>query len=68
MIGQNYSCDESRRSQVDLISTAWVLAASVWASWYQSIVKAYYSGIFYFCQYLHIGAGILSFGGDVFRL
>ena len=27
-----------------------------------------YSGIFYFCQYLHIGAGILSFGGDVFRL
>ena len=26
------------------------------------------SGIFYFCQYLHIGAGILSFGGDVFRL
>ena len=26
-----------------------------------------YSGIFYFCQYLHIGAGILSFGGDVFR-
>ena len=28
----------------------------------------YYSGIFYFCQYLHIGAGILSFGGDVFRL
>ena len=28
----------------------------------------YYSGIFYFCQYLHIGAGTLSFGGDVFRL
>ena len=28
----------------------------------------YYSGIFYFCQNLHIGAGILSFGGDVFRL
>ena len=28
-----------------------------------------YSGdFFYFCQYLHIGAGILSFGGDVFRL
>ena len=27
-----------------------------------------YSGIFYFCQYLHIRAGILSFGGDVFRL
>ena len=27
-----------------------------------------YSGIFYFCQYLHIGAGIISFGGDVFRL
>ena len=26
-----------------------------------------YSGIFYFCQYLHIGAGILLFGGDVFR-
>ena len=26
----------------------------------------FYSGIFYFCQYLHIGAGILSFGGDVF--
>ena len=25
-------------------------------------------GFFYFCQYLHIGAGILSFGGDVFRL
>ena len=23
---------------------------------------------FYFCQYLHIGTGILSFGGDVFRL
>ena len=23
---------------------------------------------FNFCQYLHIGAGILSFGGDVFRL
>ena len=22
---------------------------------------------FYFCQYLHIGAGVLSFGGDVFR-
>ena len=34
-------------------------------------LKAYsknvdYSEIFYFCQYLHIGAGILSFGGDVF--
>ena len=27
-----------------------------------------YSGIFYFCQYLHIGAGILSLGGDVLRL
>ena len=26
-----------------------------------------YSGIFYFCQYLHIGAGILSFGRDVSR-
>ena len=25
-------------------------------------------GFFIFCQYLHIGAGILSFGGDVFRL
>ena len=25
-------------------------------------------GFFYFCQYLHIGAGILSFGADVFRL
>ena len=29
--------------------------------------KDFYSGIFYFCQYLHIGTGILSFGGDVFR-
>ena len=28
----------------------------------------YYSGIFYFCQYLHMGVGILSFGGYVFRL
>ena len=30
----------------------------------------YYSGIFFFffCQYFHIEAGILSFGGDVFRL
>ena len=28
--------------------------------------NSYYSGIFYFCQYLHIGMGILSFGGDVF--
>ena len=27
---------------------------------------SYYSVIFNFCQYLHIGAGILSFGGDVF--
>ena len=27
-----------------------------------------YSGIFYFCQHLQIGAGILSFGGDVFIL
>ena len=27
-----------------------------------------YSGIFQFCQYLHIGAGIVSLGGDVFRL
>ena len=27
-----------------------------------------YSGIFYFCQFLHIRVGILSFGGDVFRL
>ena len=25
-------------------------------------------GFFYFCQYLHIGAGILSFRGDVFRM
>ena len=28
--------------------------------------KNYIVGFFKFCQYLHIGAGILSFGGDVF--
>ena len=31
-------------------------------------VIEYYFFIFYFCQYLHIGAGILSFAGDVLRL
>ena len=33
---------------------------------YASLIIVNYSGIFYFCQYLHIGAGILSFEGDVF--
>ena len=28
----------------------------------------YYSVIFYFFQYLHTGAGVLSFAEDVFRL
>ena len=32
------------------------------------VIKNNYSGFIQFCQYLHIGPGILSFGGDVFRL
>ena len=37
--------------------------------WVKKNINKNYSGIFfYFCQYLHIGAGILSFGGHVFRL
>ena len=40
MIGHSLACDEPTRWKVDLTSTASVLVASGWASWYRSIGKA----------------------------
>ena len=39
-----------------------------WCGAFRFTFNGNYSGISYFRQYLHIGAGILSFGVDVFRL
>ena len=40
MIGHSHERDELRRSQVDLNSTVYAFAASMWTSWYQSSSKA----------------------------
>ena len=50
------------------VHSAYRMSDHIVSYWTQFKRDKNYSGIFYFCQYLHIGEGILSFGGDVFRL
>ena len=40
MIGHSHARDEPKLSRISSILTAYVLTASMWASWYQSIGKA----------------------------